>query len=308
MALLIALLGACSGCRPDFPDLPDGNSTVPPGTDTDTDTAPDSAPIDSGPPARCDVEEVEPNDTPDAMQVLPMEQWACGGFSKYLDSDWLSVTPTQSGWVKIEVQAASRGSSADPQIQVFGDVDSALVGDGFLTTDPLLVFPAPDLETYRLALAETNLLYGDDYGWYILASLTKEPVSWDFVEAEPNDTWLEAQEFHLDETLFGTIGEAGDFDWYKITTPADGEVTLDFDVTAFTEGSAADLMLVLYDADGATEIKRSYSGEISYDRDPLFQKKTIAAGSELYLLARTEDDKGSRFHWYTLSISATLSE
>jgi hypothetical protein len=75
-------------------------------------------------------------------------------------------------------------------------------------------------------------------------------------------------------------------------------------VDAFVEGSAADLVLVLYDADGTTVLKTDYSGEIDADLDPHFDRKVTGA-QDLYLLARTENDRGSRFHWYTLSITTT---
>ncbi|MDP2317423.1 MAG: hypothetical protein Q8P41_31350 [Pseudomonadota bacterium] len=305
MVLLLVLAGACNGCRPDFPNPPD---TQPPEDDSapPVDTSPDDS-ADSGPPPRCDFEEVEPNNSPDTSQTLPMELWACGDFSAYLDFDFFTITPNQTGWITIRAEAATRGSSANPQLVVEGGGEGAQVLDGYLTTDPLLVFPAPALEPYRITLAETNLLYGDDYEWFLLTSLSKEPVEWDAEEVEPNDQSDEAQVFPLDQTVFGHMDREGDFDWYKITTTYEGEQNLVFDVTAFIEGSAANLKLVLYDSDGVTELRTSSNGEISYDRDPYFQKK-VTGIKDLYLLARTEDDRGSRFHWYTLSVTATPTE
>ncbi|MES2641595.1 MAG: hypothetical protein V4850_19040 [Myxococcota bacterium] len=307
MVLLLVLAGGCNGCRPAFPNPSEtddteedsAEDTSPPDTsETDTDT-------DTGPPPRCDFEELEPNNSPDTSQALPMEQWACGDFSAYLDLDWFTITPSQTGWITVRVEAGIRGSSANPQILVDGGGESAQVLDGYLTTDPLLVFPAPAIEPYRITLAETNLLSGDEYTWFMLTTLSKEPVDWDAEEVEPNDQRAAAQVFTPGQTLFGSVGREGDFDWYKITTPYEGEQTLTFDVTAFTEGSAANLMLVLYDAtEGTAALKTSYSGEIDYDRDPYFEKKFTGV-QDLYLLARTEDDKGSRFHWYTLAITAT---
>lgn len=304
MVLLLVLAGGCNGCRPTFPN------PNPKTDDTEGDSAADTSDsdtseTDTGPPPRCDFEELEPNNSPDTSQVLPMEQWACGEFSAYLDLDWFTITPTQPGWVTVRVESALRGSSANPQLLVDGGGESAQVLDGYLTTDPLLVFPAPAIEPYRVTLAETNLLYGDDYTWFMLTTQSKEPVEWDTEEAEPNDDRAEAQVFIPGQTVFGSVGNEGDFDWYKITTPYEGQQTLTFDVTAFTEGSAANLMLVLYDAtEGSAALKTSYSGEIDYDRDPYFEKN-VTGVQDLYLLARTEDDKGSRFHWYTLSMTAT---
>jgi len=308
MVLLLVLVG-CNGCSPQLPypsgdDVPQDDSSPPDDSSTDTDTAVDT---DTGPPPRCDFEEIEPNNSPAQGQALPMEMWACGGFSAYLDLDVFTITPNQPGWITIRVEAALRGSSANPQITVNDSAGrSAQVLDGYLTTDPLLVFPAAALDTYSVTLAETELLSGDAYSWYMLTTLSKEPVEWDAEEVEPNDDREDAEPFTIGQTVFGAIDSAGDFDWYKVTTPYEGGQTVIFNVTAFKEGSAANLMLVLYDAEGNL-LRTSYSGEIAYDRDPYMERRATGV-QDLYLLARTEDDKGGPFHWYALSITATPTE
>jgi hypothetical protein len=302
MVLLLVLAG-CKSCQPDIPypqDERDRDSDPPP--DTAGDTAPDSG-GDSGPPARCDREEIEPNGL-DAAEDLEMELWACGTFPVAFDQDAFRVRPVQSGWLKVQVEAALRGSPANPQINVTTESDSAVVGDGYLTTDPFLVFPASADETYTLVLAETEFLYGDDYDWYMLTSLTKEPVTWTMTEAEPNDGIEEAQVLPPGEIVFGGIASSSDFDWYRITTPHEGEQTLTFDVTAFKEGSAADLRLVLYDADGETVLREDSDGEVAYDRDPYFTKK-ITGQQDLWLFVRNESWTGSRFHWYSLAVTVS---
>ena len=301
--LFVALLSACDGCRPNFPEGDDDSrseDTPPPADDTSGDSAPETG--DSGPPARCDFEEVEPNGPPDDTQLLPMEAWACGVFGTYVDFDSFRIEPSQPGWIKVQVEAASRGSPANPQLVVEGGGQTVQVLDGYLTTDPLLVFPAEAATPYSLLLGETDFFYGEDYGWYMLTSLTKAPVDWDSEEAEPNEDAAEAMAFPLGDTVFAGVSSVSDLDWYRITTPYDGEQTLTFTVTAFKEGSAADIKLLLYDSDGVTLLREKRTGDITYDRDPAFTKK-ITGQKDLYLLARTEDGRGSRFHWYTLSIS-----
>ncbi len=303
MVLLFVLAGGCNGCRPDIRQPP--SDGVPPLEDTAADTSTETV-IDSGPPARCGFEEVEPNNLPSDPQAIPMETWACGDFSTYLDADWFTFTPSQVGWITIRTEAALRGSSANPQILVDGGDESVLVYDGYLTSDPLLVFPAPAIEPYRINLAESNFLFGDDYDWFTLVTSSKEPVDWDFEEVEPNDTRDASQAFPLGQTVFGVISDEDDFDWYKITTTYEGEQTLTFDVTAFIEGSAANLKLVLYDA-ATAELRTDHAGQVNYDRDPWFEWK-VTGIQDLYVLARTEDSRGSRFHWYTLSITSTPTE
>ena len=304
MALLLVLLGACNGCGPQLP-----NPTEDPRVDTSPppdDSAPDTETAETGPPPRCDREETEPNSPPDGTEELDLELWACGEFLTYIDYDSFRVTPTQPGWLKIQVDAASRGSPANPQLIVSGGGESAELLDGYLTTDPLLVFPVDTLEPYTLTLGETNFLYGEDYSWFMLASLSKEPVEWDAEEAEPNNGFASAAPFTLGQTVLGAVSSASDLDWYKLTTASEGEQTLTFTVNAFKEGSAANLVLVLYASDGATVLREETTGPIAYDRDPYFTTK-ITGVQDLYLLARTEDGRGSRFHWYTLTIESSAA-
>ncbi len=302
MVLLLVLLGACNGCQPKIPNPPDEppvDTSPPPDSAEDTDSG-----GETGPPARCDREEVEPNSPPDDVETLEMENWACGLFATYIDYDSFRISPTQAGWIMIQVEAAARGSSANPQLIIEGGGESAQVLDGYLTTDPLLMFPADEPEPYTLTLGETNYLYGENYSWYMLTALSKPPVDWTGEEVEPNDVFTEAASFTLGDTVFGSISSPDDLDWFKITTPYEGEQTLTFNVTAFKEGSAANMNLVLYSADGTTILREETSGEIEYDRDPYFTKKFTGV-QDLYLLARTDDGKGSRFHWYTLSITVS---
>lgn len=308
--LALVLLVGCNGCTPKIPhgnDPPPKNDTS---EDTDsgdsadsTDSGPDT--VDTGPPPMCDHVELEPNDTPEQAEALIMEEWACGDFIDFLDLDWLTFTPTQPGWITLRVEAADRGSAANPQVSVDGGGESAMVLDGYLTSDPLLVFPAEDLETWRLTLAETNLLYGEDYTWYLMASLSKAPVDYDAEEAEPNDAYTEAGELALATPLLASIGSAGDFDWYKIHTTEEGEQTLTINITAFKEGSAADLSATLYDEDGTTVLREKTYGQIDYDRDPWFTKK-VTGIKDLYVFVRNESETGSRFHWYTLEVTSTV--
>jgi hypothetical protein len=302
MLLLLVFLGACNGCQPKPPYPTDDGDTRQDTSEAPPDSAGDSTPIDTGPPARCDREEVEPNSPPDQTESLDMEVWSCGTFATYLDYDSFRISPSQSGWIKVQIEAALRGSPANPQLLIEGGGQSAQILDGYLTTDPYLVFPAETVQDYSLTLGETEFQFGEDYHWYMLTSLSKVPVDWTFEEAEPNDVYTEATPFPLSDIAFGRVSSPSDLDWYKITTTSEGEQTLVFDVTAFKEGSAADLMLVLYSADGETVLVQDSAGEIDYDRDPWFSKKFTGI-QDLYLLVRTQDGRGSGFHWYTLSVS-----
>lgn len=304
LLLILNACNACSACRPQLPPSPDDppiQDTSPPPEDSGD--SGDSAPPDSGPPARCDVEETEPNETLDEAQLLPMEQWACGNFQRVLDADWLTFTTAETGWIEIAVEAAARGSNANAQLQVVGaDGTSTLSMDGYLSTDPRVVFPANEPGTWSVAVSDSFRNYGENFDWFLMASIVKQPVIWSFEEIEDNDALASAQPFVPGDTVFGRIEAAGDLDWYHVVLP-EGEDTLTFDVEAFSQGSVANTKIVLYAADGTTILRTDYRGEIDYDPDPWFEQRVVGP-TDWYVLVRTEDDRGSPYHWYTLHISS----
>lgn len=309
MATFLLFLVGCNGCRPNLP-TDDGDDTRQDTADSaDTaDTSGETAEsADTSPelPPRCDLLEIEPNNTLDEIQTIPMEQWLCGGFGKtdspLGDIDFLTFTPGADGWLEVSMEAANRGSSADAQFTLFDDDNSLTALDGYLTTDPKVVIPAP-AHAYSLALGETSYASGDAYNWAILASEAKAPVEWTGRETESNDSYATANEFPIDATVFGTIERAGDFDWYHLLTPADAD-SIVFTVEATAYGSPLDATLILYEADGTTIVHTDTTGEVDYDRDPWFEQKQTGA-NDWYLLVKNVSTGGSDFHWYTLTINA----
>ncbi len=291
------LLAACNACRPGLPPGPsdDGraDTSSPPG-----DTA--ESGVDSAPPARCDVEEREPNDTPGDAQSLAMELWACGRYDRIGDSDWFHVTSGQAGWVAVDVQSADRGSGADAQLQVVPDVGlPAVVAGSYLRTDPRVVFPTDAPGGWSFGVTQATRVGSDDVGWFAMASQVKAPVTWTDDEAEPNDDVATAQAFPLGGTVFGHADAIGDRDWYVFTTPAQ-ETSWTFEVDAVQFGSLADTKLTLARADG-TVVRVDHLGHIDYDPDPWFETR-LTANTTYTVMMRTESDAGGPFHWYTLSI------
>lgn len=298
MSVFLLLLQACDGCQPQLPRPPQEQEDRDDSGDSGADSG-DTADTDVGPPPLCDVEEIEPNDV--TAQALPMETWACGKYDVAFDIERLAFSSNQPGWIEVDVESAARGTSADSQLQLGWDDESAVVADAYLTTDPRIVFPAESAGEFEIILGETHYGYGDDYGWWAMATLVKPPVEWDAEEAEGNDALATAEVFPVGQRVLGGIGEVGDFDWYVVTLPEE-EATVTFDVQAYVHGSPANLKIELYDADGAF-LREDFTGEIDYDLDPWFEKRVTGA-TTWYVLVRTEDDRGGPFHWYTLSITS----
>ncbi|MFZ5478647.1 MAG: putative metal-binding motif-containing protein [Myxococcota bacterium] len=257
MILLFAYLEGCDGCRPTlpYPNDDDRNDT----SEEDADSG-DSA-EDSGPLPMCELEEVEPNGF-DELQTLPTDVTACGHFDVAYDQDWFELTTLEDGWLEVGVDAASRGSSADAQFDFLDAAsgESVVVKGSYLSTDPRLVVPLSTVGTFYVGLGETTFLYGEDYRWYLMATITKPPVEWTVTEADDNDTVEVAQPFAYGDTLFGTIAEPDDFDWYSVEVD-DTLTPVQFSVVAYGVGAPTDLVLKLHEVDA------TYGGKTDIDGD-----------------------------------------
>ena len=71
-------------------------------------------------------------------------------------------------------------------------------------------------------------------------------------ESEPNDDFMAADPIVLGDTVGGFVDPAGDVDYFAVDLTAGERV--DFDIDAFTQGSALDAVLRLYDTDGVSLI------------------------------------------------------
>lgn len=243
-ALGLVLLSSAAGChcRPDLPDPPDHTD--------ETDTPPHSAQTgDTAVAGPCEVPEIEPNETPATAVPLPMELHACGTFEPAGDLDLWRFELDQDSWLLTRLQA-SDGSIADPTLLLaaVGDTWAAARSNDPESLDVTLVFPAP-AGTYQLTASEEMFRGGERYGYDLVVSETKPPVSWTRTETEPNDAQASAQTVADGDVVFGTMSGNGalpDYDWYEIAIPP-GKHTLKLDITAYDEGSSANLTLYLFD-------------------------------------------------------------
>jgi hypothetical protein len=234
--------GGCS-CQP---QLPTDDETTPPDT---RDTAPPPTGETAAPEGPCPQEEVEPNDEAVIATELAFESRACGAVSEAGDSDWWRFVHEEAGWLAAEVRAGD-GAIIDPTLVLNGDGWSAQRLDGPGTLEPRLVFPAPAGEV-DLLVTEQRGLGGERYGYTVLVSEAKAPAVWTQVETEPNDDDARAEPLALGDAVLGGMdgnGALPDFDWYALSIPA-GRQNVRVAVTAYGEGSSANLTVRLYDRD-----------------------------------------------------------
>ena len=267
------LLGGCASCL----QLPDEGPDAPPESGVDSgnlpaDTGGEDTAEDTGPVVipRCQLEEVEdanPADDFSQMLYVPLSTYACGDVNTKGDVDYLTFTTVTPGWMKVEVQAASRGSSADMFYTLTQpERDQVVVqADGYLTSDPANVFYAESPGDYIAALSESHGDFGAAYPWWFLAMSTKEPYSYHLVDGEvvddatldalaitpdreaesTNDEPEGAQELVENQPVLGQIATRGDYDWYVFHLP-EGATHVIEEVDAADLGSAADMHLTRY--------------------------------------------------------------
>lgn len=311
----LALVSSCKGCQPEFPSSDDDPQKI--DTSPPPDTG-DTAPVDTSAalPSRCDHIEVEPNDTLDTTETISMEDWWCGTFlgsSALGDPEFLTFTPTETGWLSVEVEAAARNSEADAQFMFYTEEDSILIYDSVTTSDPRIVVPMNSIIQYNVAIAETGYLTGEAYTWAVLASATKPPVVWTFQETDSatstaanNDDKARANPFTLGETVYGTIEKTADKDWFHVVVP-EGLQAVAFTVEAFGSGSPVDIELKIYDVATGAYKKGCYHGVVDYDLDPECELKVTAA-TEFHVQVDDEWNMASPFSWYTLTIVGVPAE
>ncbi len=337
---------ACASCFELPPSDDDNTEEIPPPPDDD-DTAEDSGETSEGPPELCGVTE-QTDDTDRATDYdriidLPLETYACGNFDASGDSEWFSFTTTEAGWVKFDVQAAARGSSADPMYQLFmlegGDESTRTLGRE-LSSDPWNVWLAPVPGTYNVVMGESSNDFGDDYRWWVVASVTKSPVDYGTTEeavasaqgrsSVDHDSFDErlsltvrpadAEESDYPKTrVLAHLAEIDEVDWWYIPIP-EGATSLHIETDAWQYGSAADNQMDIYwDDDGVfgssddEHIWTDNYGHGDHDHDPyaeictnLSEHTGIAVAVELDPAEQVTG--GGMFHWYTIEAYAEYGE
>jgi hypothetical protein len=306
-ALLV--LTGCKGCvslQPDGPDDPDLTEETDDTVDSDVlDTE------DTGPEPPCAAPEVEPNNSPDQANLLPLERWACGVFETTLDADFWDFEHVEDGWIALQVDAWRRGSRADVDLSLTSeDVDVGFSMQRWQDTpDVLIRFPAR-VGNYQALLRQTvgNVVdpgQGEDYFYQVRASVTKPPLDWDVFEAD-NDSLETAQLLVTGLTdapfrVFGEVESSGDQDWYEVVLPA-GRQTVTFDVQAHEFGSAGDFALERWREGNSRPSSRVVGGRLAFEDDPYLTYDSFEAERVFVRVVEENTEDGAPF-WYVLTVT-----
>lgn len=233
--------------QPSIPDPPtdtrDPEESDPPDSPVDS----KDSPVDTTPPPPCEQPEVEPNYNTSVANEVLMEVWACGTFDTSPDFDVYRFTMAEQNWLRIDVDAADRGSPAYPVLTLQSDGGfSAGSTRGPNSNDPYLVIPTPEADSWYVWLTDAQASSGEAFTYRWMASSVKAPVSWTHRETEGHSTIDTAMPITADMTVYGTIDSATEFDWYSFQTPAERS-SITVRITAHKVGSPLISRLMLYE-------------------------------------------------------------
>lgn len=305
--LTLGMLGAmmaCQSCRACAPEV----STVDTFEEQDTqdsDSAQDSpVDTDTGPPPPCDYPEIEPNNNPDQGTPAELEGWACGVFDAAYDFDHFVVDVPYGGWLKVDVDAAERGSSASPFLFVETEEGYGFGADsGAGSSDPLLIVPLPAEDTVTILLTDGYNGSGEDYDYQVKTSLTKAPLEWDYgmVDGTSKDAPMAMD---WGDRVYGVVNDSQLVHWVELPVPEGDKPEVQFQVMAHRYGSPLNSTLRLFPVtDGAvSDSARTYasSDPDSSSWDPII--RTSAEGEESWVVSvKVTDGKSTgELHWFVL--------
>jgi hypothetical protein len=291
-----------SSCAPGLPG--DGGDDSAPSTDDGGGVDSDVPDVDSDEPP-CDAPEVEPNDAPEARQLLPLEAQGCGSFQTELDGDGWSFDVPEPAWIDVDVRAARLGSSADVQLLLASDDGAVRAFSSHLddSSDAWARFEAPAGRYHvlvRQAVGADGAVLppgaGPDYFYAWRPSVTKPPGAWD-VESDagaPLDVPVGGS-----RVGFGRLPEDDSRATWTVAVPA-GAHRLTLDVRARALGAVGDLSLRASVA--GVQVGAAERGRTRDESDP-FLSIPVDGPAEVAVAVYDAARTGGAAHWYLLTAS-----
>ncbi|HCI57517.1 MAG TPA: hypothetical protein DFH96_01950 [Bacteroidetes bacterium] len=199
--------------------------------------------------------DIEYNGTPATASVLALNGSTTGHVNYYYNnqkdtSDWYSVAVNQDG--KLSYTITSNGQNVYA-ILYDGDATTQLAGSYTTATatfqrDGL----APGVYYIRI-----YTYYSSEYVAYTLSNILTPPVNAN--DPLPNDVYTQATTLPFNGSITGHIGfryngAIDTYDWYKVTTNADGKIQY-----TLTVDNGQHVYAELFDGDGTTFLEGSYT-------------------------------------------------
>lgn len=169
--------------------------------------------------------------------------------------DWWTITTTTDGSLTVNISTAD--SSILEQDANLYDVDGTtqIAHDGSYGTKSTLSYPNLLPGAYKV---KVYLYSGVGASYSINNTFTAQPIG---NNTEPNDSLAQAVTMAINATIPGHLGYYGNgftdaADWFKITTPSDGILS----ISAYSD-TTLEADLNIFDSDGATVLQ--HDGQVS---------------------------------------------
>lgn len=232
--------------------------------------------------------ESEPNDTRNSADVLNLNGNQSGGIGTATDVDWFKVTTTGDGKLDVTI-AVSNGINL--WCYIYDNDGTTLLSSGYTAGTTTVSKDGLAAGTYYLKLFP---YYAGQMPVYSISNTLTQPAQVN--DVEPNDTRALAKVLPLNGSKTGHINyyynnTKDTYDWYKVTTNADGRLRL-----TMTSANGQNVYAYLYDNDGTTELASSYTSGSAV----VVNKDGLSAGT---YYVRVNTYYSSEFAPYTLADS-----
>ena len=234
----------------------------------------------------------EPDSNRATALVLPLDGSTTGHLGYYYNdhrdsSDWYKVTTTGDGLLQLNITTEPSTIDAYLNCTLYDNNGKIVLNQNTTghATSTTLNTDGLAAGTYYIALTQYNLT---DYVSYVLAdTLIVAPVAND---AEPDSNRATAITLPINSRTTGHLGyyyndHRDSSDWYKVTIPSDGMISLNIT----TEPSTIDAYLncTLYDNNGKIALNQNTTGHAT---STTLNTDGLAAGT--YYIAMTQYDLG----------------
>lgn len=253
---------------------------------------------------KCSNWEIESNDTKNNADEI-VENVRCGNLYPSGDEDWYKFTATEDGYLDIRFSYKNLYTQSRScwKLELFCSDGITYYGGSnvfyvYGTGEGEHVQIGASAGTYYLKVSQGEAYSSVDYNLYVYC------VKADNWESGDNNACKTAEELTCNTALYGSIVSSFDVDWYKVTIPKDGYITIDFKhESVYAKG---DYWLVyMYLSDGETYYDSTKPG-LSVEGNNDFSSNQMGVSAGIYYLKVCKCDALS-YNAYNITVNYTES-
>ena len=256
------------------------------------------------PSASC---ETEDNNTFTTADNISVNQEYTGALSASLDIDWYKFTLDSDGYVSIVFNHAKIDDSDDYwRISVFKG-DGVNYYNNIENYYPVAGNADRTLPDIGLAAGEyyVRVIKGDGDNSLYNYSLTVNFTATEKYETEENNSFNTADEISVNQEYNGVIGTYNDVDWYKVSIPEDGYVSIAFNHAKIDDADDY-WRVVVYQGDGVTYfngVESIYA--VAGNADSILPNMGFDKGEYYIKVMQGDGDQSLITYSFTVNFTAT---